>query len=191
MAENKNEEKEPNLLKMVAEDTASSIKKDAKEHITNWLYSVLMDGLDLLGNNVKKGVSNYIYPKGNAPKEIGRSGYGSDDAYHNYGSYSTLRQDSRTLSRQSATDIRLVTAATEEKADVMIANIINKIDNSSINACRVGDLYEMATPKISTSMMDWKYGWIDRDKGLFDKRIITTGPHAGEYMIIVPKPHLL
>lgn len=186
-----------NRLKNTVDDFATGMKKDAIVGGKNFLWSVVNYAWDILTNNVKKSISNYIYPDGSAPKNgyvIENKNY-SDD-YTSYSTYASYAKPYREIERdrignRSATKLQLVTAPTSDRAQWVLDEMNKKITNSSINACRVGDLYEMSVPKIAPSTMDWKYGWIDSDRGQFDRRQITTGPFAGQWMIIVPEPHLL
>lgn len=184
------DDKKPSLAKEVFDDVATNLRKDAEERTRSILYGVATDVLDIFANNVKRGISHAIYPNGNAPKDSRRRSDG--DYYHDYSSYARSNNSYRDRDRvgtQSATDIKLVTFDTEEDALHASDDMIARIEGSG--NCPVGYLYELSPEKLSTSTTDWAFGWTDRDKSAFSVKMITTGIHTGEWMIITPKPHRL
>lgn len=183
------QENKPNLAKEVFDDVTTNLQKDFKNWLKSALYGATTNAIDIVHDNIKRGVSRSIYPNGDAPRDSRRRN--DTEHYHDYSSYSRP-YDSRDRDRvgtQSATDIKLVTFDTESDALHASDNMIERIEGSG--NCPVGYLYELASEKLPTSTTDWAFGWTDRDKSAFSVKMITSGIHSGEWMIITPKPHKL
>lgn len=186
------DEKKSNLAKEVADEFVTNIKKDAVDRGKSLAYGLATDILDMVGANIKKGISHYIYPDGSAPRDNRRNGRDDDSHYYDYSSRARINTRSRDpIGNRSAQDISTATFPTKESAEEAVRTLFRKMDESSINACRVGDLYELSKPKIAASTQDWAFGWIDADKGSFSTRPITSGEYAGYYTIVTPRPRPL
>lgn len=189
------EEKKDGLAKEVFQDVSKNLKKDVQDRSKSIAMGIINDAVDILSNNIRRGFNHFIYPDGTGPKNNNSSNgvYRNYESYSNYASYASsgykTDRDRRASSDDSPTNLKLVTWRNEAQASERLDELLKKIDANG--AARVGDLYELGDPKVPTHMMDWKYGWEDQDKGGFDKRYIASGPHAGDYMAIAPKPHLL
>lgn len=168
---------------------AEGFLKDGSYMLKSIGLGMINDVVDSFSKNAKKSASSVIFPNGDAPKNPGQGS--SSSSYRDYASYSRPRveRERDRIGTRSITDLELVAYRTEEEAWDTVREMIAKIDGSG--HCRIGDLYEMARPKIAPATVEWKYGWLDQDKGLFDVKRVASGPSMGMYMVVVPKPHLL
>lgn len=187
------------LGKDIADSGKAFVKKsveDAKNAAKQTAWNSLTGTLDIIQTNLKRMINSIIYPDGTGPTTNGNG-----ESYHDYASYSSSsrykyldRGRERDIGERSSLDVQLMTFRSEEDVKSLIADIYTKID---ANFCRMGDLYDMSkfhnmlTEQITPSLSDWKYGWSDKDKGKFDARYIPSGRHAGEWMLVTPKPHIV
>lgn len=193
-----NKEKQKTFGEQLANDITSSgkafVKKstdDLKNAAKQTAWNTTTGFLDILFNNLKKSINSVIFPDGSGPS-VGTGGGSSE--YRDYAGYSNpnrYKSAKEDIGNRSAKDLKLITFRSKADAEALISDIFKVIDTSSNNCCRVGDLYDMVRPKITSSMADWKYGWTNEDKGRFDTRYLASGIHAGEWMIIFPEPHLV
>lgn len=186
------QEKKTNLAKEICNDTAANLQKDFKNWFKSAIYGAATNVIDIVHDNIKRSVAHSVYPNGDAPKDLRRRN--DSDYYHDYSAYARSNNaasyaSTDRIGTQSATDIKLVTFDTEDDALHASDDMIARIEGSG--NCPVGYLYELSPKKLSTSTMDWAFGWTDKDKSAFSVKMITTGIHSGEWMIITPKPHRL
>lgn len=189
------------IFKNVADSIVNSIKEQAK----NFIVGAAIDSINTMGDAVKDGITKGVYKDGKVPKQFQQrssGGYGrylSSNDEEDYSSYyyspkSSSSYKTATTSTESAVNVRVIPFDTKEDAIRMIDRIIEKIDNSSNNACTVGYLYEMQTPKINSSgMMFWKYGWNASDKENFDTKQILdpNNKYYRKWIMVLPKPHVV
>lgn len=188
------EPKKQNLFTEILNDVATNIRKEAKTQARAYAYNAIMTAVDMVQGTLRDGITRGFYKDGTAPNRRGYTNYSSSS---NRNSTSVYARDYGAISQnntsstgtEAVTDVRAIFRMSKLDADNKLNWIIEKIDNSSDNCCTVGALYESEEPKLPTTMMSWKYGWSDKDVQAFDSKMVTSGPHAGEWILVLPKPH--
>lgn len=213
-----NDSKKEGFFGSIFSGIAKDVKKSVEDNIKSSIAGMATDAVssvengtrnvaDSISDNVKKGILKAIYKeedkipadlKHKASTRPGIQSYSSDSNYYDYtSSYYSAKSSYRSYespSKENVTDVKIIPFATKEDALHMISDIVEKIDNSSINACRIGDLYEMAPRKIPvTSMMQWKYGWNHSDISALvsddNTMHLTSGKYKGCWIMVLPKAH--
>lgn len=187
------EPKKQNLFMEILTDVGTNIRKDAKKQAVSFTYNAFMTAVDIVQGSLKDSITRGFYKDGKAPNRRGYTDYTATSRGNNTSvyarDYGAVSQNNYQSGGEAVTDVRAIFRPTKLEADNKLNWIIEKIDNSSDNCCTVGALYESEEPKLPTTMMSWKYGWSEKDVQLMDSKMVTSGPHSGEWILVLPKPH--
>lgn len=184
------EPKKQNIAKEIFDDVVANLHKSAKEQTINYIYGTIMSSIDMFHGTLKDGITKGFY-KGENPRNRGNyypATTRSNDGYYAR-DYNAVSRQNALVGGEAATDVRAIFRPTQLAAEDKLNWIIEKIDNSSDNCCTVGALYESEEPKLPTTMMSWKYGWSEKDTASFTTKMVTSGSHSGEWILVLPKPH--
>lgn len=208
-----NADKKDSLFSSIFSNIAKDVKKSVEDNIKSSIAGMATDAVssvetgtkniaNSISDNVKQGILKAVYKDDPIPKDVQRRAQSSNttsrassNGYDDYTSYYYTSSSSyRSPAKENVTDIKIIPFNTQDDARRMLSDIVEKIDNSSINACRIGDLYEMAPQKIPvTSMMQWKYGWNHNDISELVKdnntMYLSSGKFKGYWIMVLPKPH--
>ncbi len=188
------EPKKENMFAEIFSDVAFNLRKEAKNQARNYVYNAIMSTVDMVQGTLRDGITRGFYKDGPAPNHRNYTNYSNPSGTRNGSSayardYGAISQNNVSSGSEAVTDVRAIFRMSKLDADNKLNWIIEKIDNSSGNCCTVGALYESEEPKLPTTMMSWRYGWSDKDIQAFDSKMVTSGPHAGEWILVLPKPH--
>lgn len=167
-----------------------AIKEEIEPKSKELLHNMIAGTLNMFNDAARKALDKQFYPDGNVPRRTVKSNSSVGD-YIPHTRYNTTvisRSDGRvkeSINTRSSVSINDIWVDTPEKADSLLATLIELIDN--YGKAKVADLYEQLTDengnKIATTFTDFRFGWTKEDipaMSYYNDR--------GKWYIDLPKP---